>query len=137
VTRWTCPACEREFGRARQAHTCVPGCTVDETFTGRPAVQRAICDEIVAYLNTLGPLHVDAVGVGVFLKREAKIAELRPQARALSMWLALPRTVRDPRIGRTLPTPTGRTWHVLKLTDLADVDGQLRDWLAESYHAAG
>jgi len=65
VTRWTCPECEREFGRTRQSHVCVPGCTVDETFAGRPGYQRAAYDLIAAHLAALGPLHVDAVRVGV------------------------------------------------------------------------
>src|SRR5947207_2592471 len=136
VTRWTCPRCEREFGRNHQSHVCVPGCTVDETFAGRPAVQRDVYEEIVGYLSTLGPLHVDSVRVGVFRRRDAKFAELRPKARALSLELVLPRTVDDPRISRTLPMPFGRALHIVKLTDPAQVDDQLRDWLAESYHAA-
>ena len=36
MPRWTCPRCDREFGRANQAHTCVPGGTVADTFAGRP-----------------------------------------------------------------------------------------------------
>jgi hypothetical protein len=115
----------------------VPGCTVDDTFAGRPAGQRAIYDAIVDHLDTLGPLHVDAVGVGVFLKAESKLAEVRPKARSLNLALALPRPVTDPRIARRFPVSAGRTWHVLKLTDVSQVDDQVRDWLTEAYHAAG
>jgi len=44
VTRWTCPRCDREFGSANQSHTCIPGCTVDATFAGRPPALRAVYD---------------------------------------------------------------------------------------------
>ena len=27
---WTCPECERRFGRKGQSHVCEPGLTVDE-----------------------------------------------------------------------------------------------------------
>jgi hypothetical protein len=81
VTRWTCPQCDREFGSANQAHTCIPGCTVDATFAGRPAAQRAVYDAILAHLVTLGPVHEDAVGVGVLLKRDRKLAEIWPGSR--------------------------------------------------------
>ncbi|UBU10105.1 hypothetical protein [Nonomuraea gerenzanensis] len=36
MTRWVCPACDREFARTRQSHVRVPGCTVEETFAPRP-----------------------------------------------------------------------------------------------------
>jgi hypothetical protein len=136
MSRWTCPACEREFGRTHQSHVCVPGGTVDECFAGRPPVQRAIYDALMAHLDTLGPVHVDAVRVGVFLKHERKLAEVRPRARSLSLALVLPRPVDDPRIARRLPGSGGRIWHMLKLTAVADVDDRVRDWLTEAYHAA-
>ena len=79
VARWTCPRCDREFGRARQGHTCVPGCTVDETFAGHSPEQRGVYNAILAHLQSLGPVHEDAVGVGVFLKRDWLAASsLRP-----------------------------------------------------------
>src|SRR5690349_8434546 len=87
VSRWTCPNCEREFGRTNQSHVCLPGNTVDESFEGRPPVQREIYELLMAHLSTLGPVHVDAVRVGLFLKSARKFAEVRPRARSLSLWL--------------------------------------------------
>jgi hypothetical protein len=54
----------------------VPGCAVDATFAGRPPRLRAVCDAILAHLVSLGPVHEDAVSVGVFLKRDRKLAEV-------------------------------------------------------------
>ena len=136
MSRWTCPACDREFGRANQSHVCVPGCTEDECFAGRPPVQREIYEEILAELETLGPVHKDTVSVGVFLKRARTIGEVRPKARALTLMLWLPRIVDDPRIDRRFPQSGDRVVHVLKFTDAAQVDDQVRDWLAEAYDAA-
>jgi hypothetical protein len=136
VARWTCPLCEREFDRARQAHTCLPGNTITETFAGGREWQRPVCDAVIAYVETLGPLHVDAVGVGVFLKHQRKFAELRPMARALSLALVLPRPVHDDRFVRRLTGSAERFWHFVRLTDAGDVDDQLRDWLAEAYLSA-
>lgn len=136
VSRWVCPACDREFDRRGQSHVCVPGCTLDETFAGRKPVQREIYDEIASYLESLGPLHFDIVSVGVFLKAERKLAEIRPMARALSVAFVLPRTVRDPRITRTYGEGSDRVWHLMRLSDPSQVDDQLRDWLTEAYDAA-
>ena len=134
--RWICPECEREFGRARQSHVCVPGGTVDDTFRGREW-QRPICDEILGFLRELGPLHVDAVGVGVFLKRQRKLAELRPMARALSVNLWMPRVIDDERVVRRYDVSAVSIWHVIRLTDPAQVDEQVKDWLTEAYDCAG
>lgn len=136
VSRWTCPACDREFARAGQSHTCVPGCTVDECFAGRPPIQRAIYDLLIGHLETLGPVHADAVRVGVFLKHDRKLAEVRPKARGLSLALMLPRTVDDPRVRRKVRTSADRVVHFLTLVDTDDVDEPVLDLLTEAYVAA-
>ncbi len=137
MARWTCPRCDREFGRPRQAHTCVPGCTVDETFAGRPERLRAVYDAVLAHLAGLGPVHEDAVRVGVFLKRDRKLAEVRPRSRDVWLGLYLPRPVRDPRFARVLGPGGPRVVHVLLLRDPADVDDQVRGWLTEAFlHAS-
>lgn len=111
----------------------MPGCTLEETFAGRDPVQREIYDAIIAHLTTLGPVHADVVKVGVFLKHERKLAEVRPMVRSLNLYLTLPQPVSDPRIARKW----GDTWYQVKLRDLADVDDQLRDWLSMAYDFAG
>jgi len=106
---------------------------VDETFAGRPEWQRPIYDAIVAHLTTLGPVHTDAVHVGVFLKRTQKFAEVRPMARSLSLALVLPRTVDSSRVTKYTTIAPTRVVHAVKLTDVAQVDDELRAWLTESY----
>jgi hypothetical protein len=137
MSRWTCPRCDREFAKANQAHVCVPGNTVDRTFSGRQPVQREIYGVIIEHLRTLGPVHEDAVQVGVFLKRESKLAEVRPMARSLSLNLVLPRHLTSPRVLRQMPISAGRVWHVVRLTSVAEVDDEVLDWLTEAYHCAG
>ena len=58
MPRWTCPRCDREFSRAHQSHTCVPGCTVDAAFAGHPAQMRAVYDAIMAHLLDLAVIAV-------------------------------------------------------------------------------
>lgn len=136
MPRWTCPACDREFAAAGQAHVCVPGGTVADTFAGRPAYQLAAYQAMADHLGTLGPVHVDAVRVGVFLRRVRKFAEVRPKVRSLQLTLWLPRIVHHPRVAGHLDSSAGRTVHRLKLTAVAEVDDQLRAWLTEAYLAA-
>lgn len=99
-------------------------------------MQRAIYEELMAHLTTLGPVHADAVRVGVFLKSDRKLAEVRPMARSLSLALTLPRVLQDGRIARRIRLSGDRTVHVVRLRSVADVDDQVRDWLTEAYDAA-
>jgi hypothetical protein len=137
VSRWRCPACDREFGRAHQSHVCVPGNTVDETFAGRPAGQREIYEAIITCLHGFGPLHVDAVKIGVFLYNERKLAEVRPMARSLRLLLILPYVVQTPSVVRRESLSAERVLHYIKLTSVSDVDDELRGWLADAYELAG
>jgi hypothetical protein len=136
VARWICPRCDREFGRERQSHTCLPGNQVADSFAGRPDAQRAIYESIVEYLETLGPVHADAVRVGVFLKADRKLAELRPKTRWLSVSLYLPRAINDPRVVKHIKVSAERTVNQLKLVTVEDVDERVRSWLTEAYLAA-
>ena len=132
MPRWTCPACGREFGRAHQSHTCVPGNSVDDTFAGSPPYQRPAYDAIIEHLSTLGPLHLDAVSVGVFLLHDRKFAEIRPKARSLQVALRLDRTASHRLVSRHMQW-SGSTWHIIKLTSPDDVDDGLRELLTEAY----
>ncbi len=114
----------------------MPGNSVAATFAGRPPVQREIYDAIAGYLRGLGPLHVDAVTVGVFLKNESKLAEVRPMVRGVKLLLFLPYPASSPRIGRRETVGADRIMHPITLTSLSDVDDELRNWLGQAYDAA-
>jgi hypothetical protein len=137
MPRWTCPACEREFGRARQAHVCVPAGTVEDSFAGRPPEYREIYEAILGHVRTLGPVHEDTVKVGVFLKAERMFAQVRPLARSVNLWLMLDRPLDGPRISRTERAGAGRYAYMVKLTAVAQVDDELCGWLEEAYEDAG
>jgi hypothetical protein len=119
-----------------QAHVCAPGGTVDETFAGRPAAQRDAYEAIVAHVESLGRVHVDAVGVGVFLKSDRKFAEIRPMARALSVGILATTVADHPRLVRSERVSAQRVWSVIRLRGPDDVDEALRRCLALAYDEA-
>jgi len=135
MPRWTCPQCDREFARAGQSHVCVPGNTVADTFRERPW-QREIYDVVMDHIHTLGPVHVDAVKVGVFLFSDRKFAEIRPMVRALSVNLMMSRVVGHPRVGRTYRFALERHSSEVRLTEPSQVDDELREWITMAYDEA-
>ncbi len=68
MTRWVRPNCEREFASANQAHVCVPGITVGDLVARHPPWVGEIYSAIIEHLISLGPIHEDAVNVGIFLR---------------------------------------------------------------------
>lgn len=133
MSRWTCPQCDRDFGKTNQSHVCIPGCTVEETFAGRPEYQLESYERIAEHLRTLGPLHEDAVTVGVFLLAERKFAEIRPKARSLEVMLVLPEAPESSRVSRILDRKPSRVWFSVKVTEPDQVDEELLSWLSAAY----
>jgi hypothetical protein len=133
VTRWVCPNCEREFASANQAHVCIPGITVSELLSRHPAWVSEIYKAVIEHLTTRGPVHEDAVNVGIFLKSDRKIGSFRPRVRSVLLSFFLPYELTDPRIARTLPVAAGRIAYMINLTSADQVDDQLREWLTEAY----
>ncbi|MGH9225243.1 MAG: DUF5655 domain-containing protein [Acidimicrobiales bacterium] len=130
---WTCPGCARRFGRRGQSHECSPALSLDEYFSTGPERERPIFEAVAAHLDTVGPVVVEAVSVGILFKRTRTFAELRPKVNwvALSFWLS--RTVDHGRIARRVRGSGVRTCHFVNLRSAEEVDAVVRDWLAESY----
>ena len=133
---WECPACGREFGK-RQSHFCIPALSVDTYFAARPAVEREIFEAVREHVESLGPVIVEPVGVGILFKRRRTFAELRPKTKWVELGFGLNRLAEHPRITRTTRTATGRTYHGVRLRSAEDVDAQVLDWLSESYRDLG
>jgi hypothetical protein len=114
---------------------CVPGNTVEDTFAPWPAHYLDMYRTIETHLESLGPLHADAVKVGVFLKSDRKLVEVRPRARSLTLYLVLLRALDDPRVSGQM-SMADRTLNVIKLTSVDEVDAELLSWLSEAYFIA-
>ena len=134
MTAWTCPKCDRRFGRRNQSHECAPAMTLEDYFAADgPPFERPIFDAVHAHLTSLGPLHLEPVSVGLFFKRSRTFAELRPMTRWMKLSFILSRRVGDPRISRCLTVSGSRIYHETRLREPADVDEQVRDWLTGAY----
>jgi Domain of unknown function (DUF5655) len=134
---WECPACGRQFGRRGQGHECAPAISLDEYFSTGPAHERPVFDAVMAHMETLGPVHVEPVSVGIFLKRGARIAELRPMQKWVALSMKLPRPVQHRTIARKVIAYHGRYWHTFNLRGPEDLDDEIRGWLTEAYLDAG
>ena len=109
--------------------------SLEEYLATGPPHERAICETVLAHLQGLGPLHVEPVSVGIFLKRSTKFAELRPMTRWEALSFVLPRKLSHPRLARRVYSSGTRHHHVVNLRSPDDVDDEVRTWLTEAYLA--
>ena len=108
--------------------------SVEEYFSTGPPHERPVFEAVMAGLDGMvGPIHVEPVSVGIFLKRSKSFAQLRPMTRWVAVSFSLDRTLRSGRVSRKV-IPHGRWFHhVVNVRDAADVDDELLGWLAEAY----
>jgi len=107
--------------------------TLEEYFSTGPPHERPVFDAVYAYLVELGPVHVEPVAVGIFIKKAGSFVELRPMTRWVAMSFPLPRRVVHPRIARKPIDAGRRIYHVVNLRGPDDLTEDVRAWLAESY----
>jgi len=109
--------------------------SLEEYFSTGPAFERPVFEAVMAHLATLGPVHVEPVSVGIFVKKSGHFLELRPMTRWVALSFLMPRRIQSTRIARKTYAVGALTFHVVNLRGPEDVDDQLRAWLTESYQA--
>jgi uncharacterized protein DUF5655 len=129
---WTCPACDRSFGRANQSHVCLPVQSIDEYFAARPETEREIYDAVVGHLAHVATVDVEAATVGILVKRRRTFVELRPKQRWVELSIMLTRPIDDPRVSRRIVVSRGRFAYFFRIRSADDIDDDLRELLTES-----
>jgi len=133
VTGWKCPECTRHFGRRNQSHECTPEMSLETYFATARAFEPLIFETVVKHLEAVGPLHVEAVQVGILFKRQRTFAELRPKRDRVVLSFLLSRPLHHVRIARTWRGSGQRIAYFVDLRTPEDVDDEVRDWLTEAY----
>ena len=107
--------------------------SLEEYFSTGPAHERPIFEAVMGHLETVGPVYVEPVSVGIFLKRAQTFAQLRPKDKWVALFFSLSRQVDHERITRKVIRSGGRYWHAANLRSPEDLDERLRAWLTEAY----
>jgi hypothetical protein len=107
--------------------------TLDEYFSTGPAHERPVFERVIQHLEKVGPVHVEPVSVGIFLKNPRKFAQLRPMQRWVALSFSLARPARHRTITRKVVPYGGRYYHVANVTSPADLDDDLLGLVTEAY----
>ena len=106
----------------------------------RSEPQRRAAEAVLAIVRELaddeadGELVIEAVTVGVLIKRVRTIVELRPMTKWLQLSFVTSAHVDDARISRKIPLGSSTAYFV-RLRDERDVDDVVRGWLVASLSA--
>jgi hypothetical protein len=96
--------------------------------------QRRAAEAVLRVAKRYRELVIEAVGVGVLIKRERTIVELRPKTKWLDVSFVSPEVIDDSRIARTVRWGANVAYFV-PLTDAGDVDATVRGWLRRAFAA--
>ena len=110
--------------------------TVEEYFSTGPPFERPVFDAVMAHLDTVGPVHVEPVSVGIFLKRSRTFAELRPMTKWVAVSFTLARTLTSAPARPQGDRRRRSKYHVVNVREPEEVDEQLCEWLTEAYFAS-
>lgn len=138
IQAWICPSCGRTFARRGQGHECSPGLSIEEYFATGPAFERPVFEEVRAFVETLGPVIIEPVQVGIFFKRPSSWIQLRPKRAWVSLLFPVRRSSVVHRTITTKPMSNGKAssmwWFDAKLRVPGDLDDALRELLTASWH---
>jgi hypothetical protein len=107
--------------------------SLEEYFATGPERERPIFEAVLHHLEAVGPVHVEPVSVGIFLKRSRSFAELRPMRDWVAVSFSLPYQAQHPRIIRKVQSYGRGYFHVANVRSPADLDAQVLQWLTEAY----
>ena len=130
---WRCPVCGQRFVSRNMPHSCqvVP---LDGFFEGAAPPLRELFELFVAAAREYGDVTVNVTKSRIALQARMRFAGIdRPRKRYLLANFVLTRPVESPRLTRVEYVPPYYYVHRLRLAEPADVDAQLRRWLAEAY----
>jgi hypothetical protein len=130
---WTCPACGRSFANRNQSHACQALGDLDRHFAGKDPAVRQTFDRLLEAVRGLGPVTVLPEKTRIALQVRMSFAALMPRQRWLDGHVVLARQVASPRFRRVDVYSPRNVVHAFRLRSPAEVDAEVRGWLAEAY----
>ena len=110
--------------------------TLEEYFATGPERERPIFEAVNEFIESLGPVVVEPLSVGIYFKRAGAFAYLLPMQRWETLGFSLTHVVRH-RLMTRKAQPHGRRYYtVFNLAGPEDFDDAIKGWLTEAYFEA-
>ncbi len=129
---WTCSKCGRRFAKSKQWHSCQAQST-SHHFRGKEARLKQTYETLIARLQALGPLRVDAVKSSINFASTYHFGGVSVRKDHLRLGFLSDDVIENQRIVRTEKLGPKKVAHRVILSSPSDVDDQLVSWLARAY----
>jgi hypothetical protein len=129
---WKCPECGQSFVTRNMWHSCVR-LTEADFFRDRPR-QKELYGAFLRLVRELGPVTINVTKSRISFQarvRFAGVARIVRDGIVCGFWLK--RRVESPRFSKVERIPPRDYIYQFKLTDEAQLDAEVRGWLAEAY----
>lgn len=107
--------------------------SLEDYFATGPAHERPVFDAVISHLRQVGPVHVEPVSVGIFLKKSRTFAELRPMTKWVAISFSLLHPAKHKLVTRKVLQYNGRYYHVANVVNASEIDEDLLSLLTEAY----
>lgn len=109
------------------------GFTIKSHFAGKDPVVQEIYERLLTAAGRFGPVQQEAKKTSIHLVRKTAFAGVATRKTAVVLTLKSDRPLSSPRIHKSEQTSARRFHHEVKLTQPAEVDADLVQWLKAAY----
>lgn len=107
--------------------------SIDSYFTDKSTTVREIYDRLLTRLGEIGPVMEEAKPTAIHLVNTSALAGVAARKNFLLLNIKSNRKLENPRIFKSETFSGSRFHHQIKLTQVADIDDELMDWLRTAY----
>ncbi|HEY1376496.1 MAG TPA: DUF5655 domain-containing protein [Gemmataceae bacterium] len=107
--------------------------SVDEHFIGKADGLRALYDRLVALADGFGPVVQEPKKTSIHLNRTTAFAGVAVRKGHLVLTVKSDRPFDSPRVVKSEQTSARRFHHEVRLSEMRDLDAELRGWLKAAY----
>lgn len=111
--------------------------TVDDHFAGKPPQVRKVYERLLELLEKIGPVSEDPKKTSIHLVRESALAGVEVRREYLLLNLKTDYPIESPRVERAERLSANRYHSKVRLSAIAEVDGEVKRWLKDAYSLSG
>lgn len=107
--------------------------SVNDHFVNKDPAVRALYDQLVALLQTFGPIEEDPKKTSIHLNRNSALAGVETRKDYLLLNIKSNHAIKNPRVVKAEQVSAKRFHHKVRISSPRDFDEELKTWLEEAY----
>jgi hypothetical protein len=118
---------------SKEARTVAQTYSVSDHFVNKDPSVRALYDELLSLLQTLGPIEEDPKKTSIHLNRASALVGVETRRDGLLLNIKSDHPIQSPRIEKSERISAKRFHHKVRISSSNELDEELKSWLQEAY----